>query len=94
MKLPSHIRIKAKVRYQLVWVDRFDDSDTLALCIYDDKQIQFHLSLKEKPHELAKALIHEVLHAVAWEYGLKIPHSLIYALDQVLFRILKLNGWI
>ena len=41
-----------------------------------------------------ETLIHELLHAIAFEFGIKIPHSLIYAIERPIIRILKLNKWI
>lgn len=89
--IPSRIKIKNKVVYEVVWVDSFEDSNTVGECRFDVKQIALKMNQSEK--ELMKTFIHEVLHAIEFERGVKIPHKTIYQLEDALFYILFHNEW-
>jgi hypothetical protein len=41
-----------------------------------------------------KTLIHEVIHAIEFEWNQPIPHKITYTLEEGIWKILKLNGWI
>ena len=45
------------------------------------------------PKKMRLTLIHEVFHAIEEEYGIAIPHFLIYLLEEPIDKILTLNGW-
>lgn len=89
--IPSRIKIKNKVVYEVVWVDSFEDGNTVGECRFDVKQIALKMNQSEK--ELMKTFIHEVLHAIEFERGVKIPHKTIYQLEDALFYILFHNEW-
>ena len=87
--LPHKVKIKPKVWYSIVWVDKFDDGDVRGYCDFDAKQI---VITREISQTLAyKTFIHEFLHAIEFEYSLKFPHPLIYALEEHLYYIFKNN---
>ena len=92
MKLPHRIRIKAKVTYQVVWVDSFKDPKQRGECDDLAKQIAILKGMSER--ETLETFIHELLHAVELEYGIPIPHRLIYMLEMPFVKLAKLNGWI
>lgn len=94
MKIPHRIFIKAKVAYEVVYVDRFDDPTIRALCRVTGDSRQILLLKTLKGEALYSSLLHEILHAIEFEFKLPIPHKLIYRLETILFRILKLNGWL
>ena len=99
MKIPHKVKIKPGVFYHVVWVDKFDDPNQLGWC--DDG-----LGTKNKPSNGPKLIylkkgmgikeahsifIHEVLHAIEYEYKIKIPHSVVYALQEPLAHVLTRN---
>ena len=91
MKIPSRIRIKAKVFYEIVWQERIaDDPDCLGLCDSGTRTIFMRLGMSES--ETLKTFIHEVLHALSAEHEFELPHKTVYALEDAIFRVLKLNG--
>lgn len=53
---------------------------TIGLCDPSDQTISVRLGLDKR--ERMKTLIHEIFHAWEEEYGLHIPHKLIYALED------------
>ena len=92
MKLPHKIRIKSKVAYEVVWAERIgDDETTLGECRYDTKQIVLKTGMSDT--EVMKTLIHEVFHAMAFEYDIQIPHKAIYHLEHSVYKVIKLNKW-
>lgn len=91
MKFPHKVRITSKVSYEVVWVDRFDNEAWLGECRPDNKQIVLRRGRPER--ETLQTFIHEILHAVEFEYGAAIPHRLVYQLEEAFEAILRLNRW-
>jgi hypothetical protein len=80
---------------ETVWDIRFvrkiDDKrsagkETVGLCNDDDKEICVRLGIGKR--EQAKTLIHELLHALEFEYQISIPHELVYKLEEPIYRLL------
>lgn len=90
-KIPPRLKIKNKVVYEIVWVESFADPDVLGECRFDSKQIAIKDGLSER--EAFKTFVHEVLHAVEFERGVKIPHRAIYQLEDAVFYLLFHNDW-
>lgn len=89
MKIPHKVKIKPGVFYEVVWVDKFDDPDQLGYCTADKRLIYIKKDLSEK--ESMTIFLHELLHALEFEYGLKIPHKLIYSLQDPLWFVFNAN---
>jgi hypothetical protein len=89
--IPSRIKIKNKVAYEIAWVDEFKEPNTVGECRFDERQIAMKTKQSEK--EQFKTFVHEVLHAVCEERGIKISHRAIYQLEDALFYILFHNDW-
>ena len=62
------------------------------LCIPHRREILIKLSLS--PRERVITFMHELLHAIDYEYDLKIPHALVYGLEEPLANFFIENGWI
>lgn len=91
--IPTSIRIKSKIKYEVVWTDLIGGNEkTLAECRYDSKQIV--IKNGQSDTDKLKAFIHEVFHAIEFEYRIPIPHKIIYLLEHAIFKIIKLNGWL
>lgn len=92
-KIPTTIRITSKVKYHVVWADIIgENEDTLAECRYEEKQIIIKTGQSET--ENWKCFIHEVFHALEFEYRIPIPHKIVYLLEEAVFKLIKLNGLI
>jgi hypothetical protein len=91
VKIPSRIKIKNKVVYELVWVDEFADPDTLGECRPWASQIAIKNGQSDKQE--MKTFLHEMLHALCEERGIKVSHRAIYQLEDALFYILFHNDW-
>lgn len=83
MRIPSHVKIKNRVSYEIVWVDSFkSDTDkeiTVGEARPEHKQIALRKGQSEKA--LMKTLIHELIHCIEFERGIKIPHKTVYQLE-------------
>lgn len=92
-KLPSQIRIKRNVTYEIVWSDIIGENpETLAECRYESKQIVIKVGQSESQNW--KCLIHELFHALEFEYRIPIPHKIIYLLEEAIFKLIKLNKFL
>lgn len=91
-KIPSRLKIKNKVAYEIVWVDSFEDKDILGECRFDSKQIAIKKGQSER--ELIKTFIHEALHAIQFERDIKLTHKSVYQLEDGLYYILFHNEWV
>ena len=92
-KIPTQIRLKSKVTYEIVWAEVIGDKEkTMAECRYDTKQIVIKSGQSEQ--ENWKCLIHEILHALEFEYRIPVPHKIIYLLEEAIYKLAKLNGWL
>lgn len=92
INIPHKIRIKHNVSYEVVFVDAFDDEECRGECWKEGKQIKI---LNGMSNTLtASTLIHEMIHALEFEFDLHIPHSLTYLLEKAILKVLKLNKWI
>lgn len=93
MKIPPKIRIKARISYEVVWQELIaDDPDCLGLC--DPQKRIIYLKLGMSDAETFKTYVHELLHAMSAEHEFELPHRTVYALEEAIFRISRLNRWI
>lgn len=93
MKIPSEVRIKRGVYYSIKWQEVIEgDADCLGLCDPAEQVITLKLGMSET--ETAKTFLHEVLHACSDEWEFDLPHKTVYALEEAIYKLLKLNKWI
>lgn len=93
MKLPSKVRIKPKVSYQVVWSDCVaGNTEIRGLCEQGKRQITILTGMS--PQLTTETFIHEVFHALEFEYEIEIPHKSIHLLEGAVLKLLKLNKWL
>jgi hypothetical protein len=93
MKVPSKVKIKRGVYYSVVWQEVIrDDVSCLGLC--DPNERIIYLKLKMSNTDIAKTMIHEICHALTFECNFDLPHKTVYALEESIFKLLKLNRWL
>lgn len=89
MRVPSKIRIKRDVAYEIL----FSDIEDWGQCRFQTKQII--INPKQSKTKLTKTIIHELIHAVDLENGKKhLTESQVRHLEEGFYRLLKLNGWL
>lgn len=87
--LPRHVRIKDDTFYTVKYRKNMPTEDCRGYCDGDEREIAILQGMDER--ERVKTLIHELLHAIEFSYKLKIPHKLIYALEEPLTYLLTEN---
>jgi len=92
MKLPEKVRITYGTSYKVEMVEALDKPTIMGDCDPDLHLIRICSTLSER--QILVTFIHELLHALQFEYGIKIAHSSIDQLDEAIERLLRLNGWL
>lgn len=87
MRIPDRVRITRKVSYRIEYVLSFEDPELVGMCDEGAKIIY----LKVGEPDIFSTFWHEVLHAAAFEYNIKLTHKQIYALEKPLSVITTLN---
>jgi hypothetical protein len=94
MRIPHKVEIKPGIAYYVTYVDKFDDPNQFGYCLGEDSDIGCRtIQLKKgmSAAKTAKTFIHEVFHAIDFEWGIKIPHKLIDALEVPLYHLFTKN---
>lgn len=94
MEIPHKLEIKPGVFYYIAFVSKFDDPNQLGNCADGQETVGGRTILIHKeisPAEQYEIFCHEVLHALEFEYKIKLPHKLIYELQGPLAFLLLNN---
>ena len=78
--IPHAVRTKAKVVYELVWVDEFKHPEVVGETRFDTKQIVVKNGLSPKEEVLTTA--HEFFHAVSDSYDIGLTEEQVKKLEQ------------
>jgi hypothetical protein len=79
-----------------IWEIRFckkipdEPATTIGLC--DPSEHTIYIKLGQSPQQRFKTFIHELCHAVCYEYGIPECHKVIYALEEPIYRLFADNG--
>jgi hypothetical protein len=93
MKIPAKVKIKRGVYYKVLWQEIIaDDHSCMGITIKEDRTIIIKIGMSNT--DTAKTFIHELIHAIEFEYNEPIPERIVYALDEGIFKVLKLNKWL
>lgn len=91
--LPSRVRLKSKVSYEIVYQDLIkDDPNCLGLCDPNNRHIYIKNGLSKNLE--IQCFIHEWLHSAENEFKIKLSHESIYKLEEAIFKFLTLNKYI
>ena len=63
---------------------------TIGLC--DPSEHVIYIRLGQSPEQRFKTFIHELCHAVCYEYAIPECHKVIYALEEPILRLFSDNG--
>lgn len=91
-KIPSKVRITSKVSYEVVFIDAFKDECQVGECRYNEKQIVIKNGLSDT--ETWSTYLHEVTHALSFEYGHKFPltENQVIWIEKGIKNFLRLNN--
>lgn len=89
--MPKTLRVKdADYAVRVVATIPDDPKGRLVgLCCAETETI--YLAKNQSDRDLLKTLIHEILHAVEFEWDIDIRHKQIYALEEPLYRLIADN---
>ena len=89
--IPSTTRITSKVSYEVVFIDNFPDEKQVGECRQNPSQIV--IKNGESDTETWATYIHEVLHALSFEYGEKNPltETQVLWLEKAVKNFIRLN---
>lgn len=76
----------------MVYIDEFKDGETLGECRFNPNQIV--IKNGQSDTETFKTFLHEVLHAVSIENKVGLTEKQTRALEDGLYRLLRLNGYL
>lgn len=88
-KSTHRIRITPKVSYEVIWIDSFSDPETLGECCMEDRKILIRKDLS--PRLTRQILLHELIHAIEFEFDIPIPHKIVYGLSVAMEKLFRLN---
>lgn len=91
-KIPSQVRITSKISYEVVYTDQFKDPKVVGESRPGFPQIAIQNGLSNT--ETVKTFIHEVLHAIATENDFTLTENQVLALEDGIYRVLRLNKWL
>lgn len=86
---PKFVRIKEDVFYEVKFRRKMPKPSTVGYCHSGTQEISIAMGLDKELR--LKTFIHELLHCIEFEYDIKIPHKLIYALEDPLIYVLSEN---
>lgn len=85
---PFDLKIRDEV-YPIRYVTKFRDPKTMGECDPHKHEIRIKKGLT--PKQEFRTIIHEILHALEFEYDLEMKHQLVYDLEKPLYRLFKDN---
>ena len=94
MRIPHKVEIKPGISYYVTYVDKFDDPLQMGYCLGADSEMGCRTIQIKKgltPSMKARTFLHELLHAIDFEWGIKIPHKIIEALEKPLLVLFTRN---
>lgn len=87
--IPHLVRITSKVSYRVVWVQRFKDDSQLGECCPNSKTITLLAGRGEK--ETRRTFVHEVAHAIAFEFGFDWTEGRVQEIEMGVWSVLSRN---
>lgn len=91
MKLPKRVKIKRRW-WTIIATDEYiiyQGRRCRGLCNGDTREIHIYTGQREKM--IFSTLLHELLHAIEFTYGVQMPHRLIFELEGPLADMLMKN---
>jgi hypothetical protein len=94
MRLPAERSYPKRIivneeEYTVTFQKKVIDANTLGICDSGEKRIVIKKGIT--PKERFSTYIHEVLHAIEFEYEVEIKHEVVYALEEALIKYLLEN---
>lgn len=85
---PTSLKVKDE-EYRVAFVADIAGDNTVGQCDPGNRVI--HIENGQSREEMLKTFIHETLHALEFEYDIKISHKAIYKLEIAIFNFIRDN---
>jgi len=92
-RIPSKVQVDKDIHYEVLWSDEISgDHHLMGQTRFDKgyKQIVIRKDLSDQ--DIIVTYLHELLHAISFEYGIKLTENQILALEKSFYYILKSNN--
>jgi hypothetical protein len=86
-KYPKKLHVRQEI-YRVIFTSRLD-KDTLGITDSGDRTIRIKLGMSRR--QTFRTFIHEVLHALEFEFGIKIKHKSVYKYSKAIHHLLVDN---
>jgi hypothetical protein len=91
--VPKELEIAPGIFYKIKWKRDLLKQGYCGLTFFSDKEI--HIAMGMDNEETIATIAHEWAHAACHEYDLKLPHAIIYKIEEALgFLITRNTVWI
>lgn len=88
---PKHLHIGENI-WEVRFCRRIPDEPESTLGICDPSEYAIYIRLNQTAKERFKTLVHEICHAMCYEYNIKENHDVIHKLEEPIARLLADNG--
>ena len=78
--------------WRVKFVRKLQDGRGILDGLCDPSETTIYLRMGHDRAERFKTLVHEILHAIEYEWKLELPHQIIYGMEEPIYRILVDNG--
>lgn len=97
MKIPPKVKIRRvagkTIWYKVVWQEVIrDDQSCMGICDPNERIIYLKMGMSKT--DTIKTFMHEIFHAIEFEWDQPIPHKITDILEEGAFKLLKLNKWL
>lgn len=90
-KLPSAVEI-GKQTYPIVYQKQIDRGKLAGVCYYGGHS-KIKVSMDQEKEEIESTVFHEILHAIAHEYGVPLTEKEVLKLEQGIYETFEKNKW-
>lgn len=88
-KLPRSVKVNKKT-YAIRYTDEIEKGKLAGLCDHIAKKIDV---LIEERTESESTVIHEILHAISYEYNFDLSENKVLQLETAIYSVFRANGW-
>lgn len=94
IEIPTEVKIKKGITYRVHIVNKIpyqvEGESLTGYCHQETRTIW--VSKRQRRPGLEKAFLHELIHAIQFEYELKIDHDDVYDLEKALYEVFRINN--
>lgn len=86
-RIPHTVQIRNKISYEILWAEQMVTPDNLGETRFNERQIIIKRGMTDKLTVVT--YLHELLHALSYEYDINLTESQVLACEKFFLYILK-----